>query len=273
MACTREVAIADHFPEGTAVLSPRRAFRYSVPPCPQGGPRNDDTRGFPPTPSDTVTSRNFHVRRSNPDILNFMALHNMTRTSELHAYFMTKVLLLLGQKSKPIVWQEVFYDGAVLPSDAIIQVWKTIGSKDMIAILAKRHKVIYSSSWYLDQLSNGGDWYNFYVYDPRRIIDSKSLNLEDIVGGEACMWGEVVDDTNFIARVWPRASAPAEVLWSALNPQYTLSNGSQIASRLEEHVCRMNRRGIRAQPANGPSALDTPLFTGIGLRYDVVLVQ
>lgn len=29
----------------------------------------------------------------------------MTKPSELHAYFMTKVIPLLGQKSKPIVWQ------------------------------------------------------------------------------------------------------------------------------------------------------------------------
>ncbi|XP_035437543.2 beta-hexosaminidase subunit beta [Spodoptera frugiperda] len=191
---------------------------------------------------------------SNPEIQKFMDNHKLTNNSELHAYFMTKVLPLLDQKSKPIVWQEVFFNNVTLPSDAIVQVWHPSGPKDMIAILSKRHKVIYSSSWYLDQLHNGGDWVYFYVFDPRRILDSKLYKLEDIVGGEACMWGELVDDTNFIARVWPRASAAAEVLWSALDPQYTISNGSQIASRLEEHVCRMNRRGVRAQPANGPSA-------------------
>ncbi|CAH1636777.1 unnamed protein product [Spodoptera littoralis] len=191
--------------------------------------------------------------KSNPDILNFMARHNMTRTSELHAYFMTKVLLLLGQKSKPIVWQEVFYNGVVLPSDAIIQVWKTIGPQDMIAALKANHKVIYSASWYLDYLSNGGDWYKLYNVDPRQMIPKryKELDLNKILGGEACMWGEVVDDRNLISRVWPRSSAVAEKLWSA-ESRYNNSITDAVRRRLEEHTCRMNRRGVHAQPPNGP---------------------
>lgn len=44
-------------------------------------------------------------RTSNPEIQKFMDNHKMTNNSELHAYFMTKVLPLLDQKSKPIVWQ------------------------------------------------------------------------------------------------------------------------------------------------------------------------
>ncbi|XP_022826941.1 beta-hexosaminidase subunit beta-like [Spodoptera litura] len=190
--------------------------------------------------------------RSNPDILNFMARNNMTRTSELHAYFMTKVLRLLGQKSKPIVWQEVFYNGVALPSDAIIQVWKTIGPQDMIAALKANHKVIYSASWYLDYLSNG--WHKLYKVDPRQMIPKryKELDLNKILGGEACMWGEVVDDRNLISRVWPRSSAVAEKLWSAESPRYNNSITKELNCRMEEHTCRMNRRGVHAQPPNGP---------------------
>jgi hexosaminidase len=62
------------------------------------------------------------------------------------------------------------------------------------------------------------------------------------------MWTEAVNQHNIIARVWPRASAVAEKLWSAQEV-----NDTQGAKpRLEEHACRMNHRGIAAQPPNGP---------------------
>ncbi|KAH9632776.1 hypothetical protein HF086_015975 [Spodoptera exigua] len=239
----------------------------------------------------------------------------MSRTSELHAYFMSKVLPLLGQKSKPMVWQEVFDEGVALPSDAIIQVWKRIGAEDMVRILSKGHKVIYSASWYLDRLSNGGDWNHLYIYDPRLLIPHyKGLKLEDVVGGEAfehfsqvlqakhkviysaswyldylhnggdwdkfytvdprqmiprhykdldlnnilggeaCMWGEAVDDRNLISRVWPRSSAVAEKLWSSESPRFSFFRNIaiEVNRRLEEHACRMNRRGVHAQPPTGP---------------------
>lgn len=62
------------------------------------------------------------------------------------------------------------------------------------------------------------------------------------------MWGESVNDYNVISRVFPRASAAAEILWS----QYNASTEAWAERRLEEHTCRMNKRGIAAQPPNGP---------------------
>lgn len=53
--------------------------------------------------------------------------------------------------------------------------------------------------------------------------------------------------TNVHPRIWPRASAAAERLWSK---DIDTLNGA--AKRLEEHTCRMNRRLIPAQPPNGP---------------------
>lgn len=62
------------------------------------------------------------------------------------------------------------------------------------------------------------------------------------------MWGEVVDNANILQRIFPRASATAEKLWS----QADVTNVDEAMERMEEHYCRMRLRNIPAQPPNGP---------------------
>lgn len=109
------------------------------------------------------------------------------------------------------------------------------------------YQAILSSCWYLDYLSNGGDWQKYYLCDPNDFPgDEQQQSL--VIGGTACMWAESVDDTNVLQRIFPRVSAAAEKLWS----QENVNDMNDAARRLEEHACRMRARGIPAQPPNGP---------------------
>ncbi|XP_013162989.1 PREDICTED: beta-hexosaminidase subunit beta-like [Papilio xuthus] len=189
--------------------------------------------------------------RSNPEIREYMQ-ENGLKVEELHALFMQNTIPLLADGSKIVVWQDVFDENVPLTSDTLIQVWKDEWIHEMVKVLKTGHRVLFSSSWYLNYLQD--EWPMLYMADPRRMVRDETDNNTlpaGVIGGEACMWGEKVDDRNVISSVWPRASAVAERLWSAPTLGET-SPRPEVYQRIEEHVCRMNRRGIAAQPASGP---------------------
>lgn len=198
----------------------------------------------------------FSCWKSNPEINQWMAENGIADDYvALQSYYVQKLINhvdSLGLNS--IVWEEVFSNGVQLPKSTVVNVWISDDPKTTLKKVTEAgHPTIISAYWYLDILKTGGDWLKFYNADPQD-FDGTEEQKKLVLGGEACMWSEVVDENNLEPRVWPRASVAAEKFWSAKDTYKTeMGELWPVADRLQEQTCRMNRRGIKAQPPTGPS--------------------
>ncbi|XP_070497021.1 beta-hexosaminidase subunit beta-like [Chironomus tepperi] len=190
----------------------------------------------------------FECWQTNQGILNYMKEYNITSFVQLEEFYIQKLIDKVATLNAiPIVWQEVFTNGVRLPKGTIVHVWTGDRRKLLLKITEQKLPALLSSCWYLDHLSTGGDWVKFYNCEPLDFTVKEDLR-KYVLGGEACMWSEVVDDSNIVQRIFPRASATAEKLWSPMN----VVDIEDAKSRMEEHYCRMRMRNINAQPASGP---------------------
>jgi hexosaminidase len=111
-------------------------------------------------------------------------------------------------------WDEILAPG--MPKDSVIQSWR---GQDSLAAAAKQgYSGILSSGYYLDAMAPAK---KYYSVDPMSDADA-TLDADQqkrILGGEACMWAEFITDDNIDSRIWPRAAAISERLWSASQVQ------------------------------------------------------
>ena len=114
-------------------------------------------------------------------------------------------------------------------------------------------RALLSDGWYLDrQVPVDGKegwfwldtWRHMYSVEPTAGIHLTPAQEALILGGEACMWSEQVDATSFPSRVWPKACAVAERLWSAKN----VTDIADASTRLMVHRCRMSAKGSPVGP-------------------------
>merc|ERR1712226_1739172 len=189
----------------------------------------------------------YNCWESNPVYKQFIDQNNLDGYAGLESYYVKKLLELvekLPNKRQSIVWQEVFDNGLNISKTAVVNVWKSGGYKDELStVTASGYDVMLSAPWYLNYISYGEDWKNYYSVEPLDFNGSDEQK-EHFVGCEACMWGEYVDDTNFVSRTWPRAAAVAERAWSSKDT--TDVNDAEL--RLGEFRCRLLERGLQAEP-------------------------
>jgi len=174
--------------------------------------------------------------KANPRIQTFMREHNLKDTTALQNYFNQRLLKILEKHGKHMVgWDEILTPD--LPKDIVVQSWRGF---DSLAAGAKNgYNSILSAGYYLNLMSSAE---THYLVDP--LPQANDLSPEQqgrILGGEACMWTEQTTPQDIDSRIWPRAAAIAERLWSPRD----VNNVDDMYRRLETESLRLEAVGLR----------------------------
>jgi len=174
---------------------------------------------------------------ANPAIQKFIADNHLKNNAGLQTYFTNRVgKILAAHDKKPVGWEEILNDG--LAPGSVIDAWR--GNGRALAAAAKAgYPVILSAGYYLDLNLHASD---MYLTDP--LPANTPLTPDEqklILGGEAPMWAEWVNAETIDSRIWPRAAAVAERLWS---PQ-TQRDVDDMYRRLAAISLRLDEAGLQ----------------------------
>ncbi|MBT2557365.1 family 20 glycosylhydrolase [Hymenobacter sp. ISL-91] len=170
--------------------------------------------------------------RGNPRIMAFAKAKKMLKsdgkTLDKHAlqtYFNRRVLTILTKYHKQMVgWDEILGPG--LPKNAVIQSWR--GKKGLYDAAKAGNPTILSNGYYLDLNLSAA---NAYGTDPLPADNPLTPAQQKLIlGGEAAMWSEFADSVIVDSRIWPRAAAVAERLWSARDVNNTADMYRRLAA-------------------------------------------
>jgi len=168
-------------------------------------------------------------------IREFKEQRGFATNEALQTYFNQRLLPILQRHGKRMVgWDEILQPG--LPTTSVVQSWRGRASLDSAARLG--YASILSSGYYLDH-QRTAEFH--YAVDP--LPAGGALTEEEaarILGGEACMWAEHVGPETIDSRIWPRAAAIAERLWSPRE----ITDVSDMYRRLEAAGARLEEVGV-----------------------------
>src|SRR5579883_2374203 len=166
------------------------------------------------------------------------------RTTGLQVYFNQRLLRIVEKYGKIMVgWDEILHPD--LPKAAVIQSWR--GQRSLADAAVQGYRGILSWGYYLDHLSPAAYHYGI---DPLAGATAQ-LTPEQaarVLGGEACMWAELVSAETVDSRVWPRTAAVAERFWSAAGVQDVDSMYDRMAAISRE----LEWTGVQHRADYGP---------------------
>lgn len=216
---------------------------------------------------------------TDPSIQNFLAKKG-TLSQVLEIFVNSTLPHILSLNRTVVYWEDVLLDDnvRVTPSslpveNVILQTWNN-GPNNTKRIVSSGYRAIVSSSdfYYLDcghgsflgndsrydqppgfDQGKGGSWcapfktwQTIYNYDITYGLNKVEAGL--VLGGEVALWSEQADSTVMDSRIWPRASAMAEALWSGNRDETGMKRFAEATDRLNEWRYRMVSRGIGAEP-------------------------
>ncbi|OAY40146.1 beta-hexosaminidase 2 [Manihot esculenta] len=218
--------------------------------------------------------------KADPTIKSFLS-DNGTLSQLLENFVKSTLPYIVSLNRTVVYWEDILLDDNVkvdasvlLPEHTILQTWNN-GPNNTKLIVSAGYRAIVSSSefYYLDcghgdflgndsqynQPPTGGDtgnggswcgpfktWQTIYNYDITYGLSQEEAKL--VLGGEVALWSEQADPTVLDARIWPRASAMAETLWSGNRDETGRKRYAEAMDRLNEWRYRMVSRGIGAEP-------------------------
>lgn len=200
------------------------------------------------------------VWKNNPAIREFMMKNNIADNHALQAYFVKRVQQILAKyKKQTIAWEEAFSKD--VSNKIMLQVWQNPAY--LQKAITNGNPVLISLGFYLDLFMPAFIHYNNPIY--------ASLSAQDeskIMGGEAAQWTEIANEYNIETRVWPRAAAIAERLWSpksVVNVEDMYRRLFVISSQLEESGLQHKAEYIQSlkRLANSDSITKLKCFTDL----------
>ena len=173
-----------------------------------------------------------------------------------------------AQGLRPLVWEELVleWDLPLPKDDVLVQTWTS--NATLRNVTAKGYKALFGDvdHWYLDcgygafidyndtaapkAVPTYADWCAtpqkswraVLAYDPTANLTDAQRQL--LAGGEVHLWGELTDAASLDGKVWPRAAAAAEVLWSG--PRGAAGVDEEATRRLADFRERLVAMGFGA---------------------------
>lgn len=169
-------------------------------------------------------------------IRDFKKRHNLAGNQDLQHYFNQRILEILTENGKKMVgWDEILHPQ--LPKSVLVQSWR----QDSLALTVRQgYNAILSRGYYLDHMRPASFHYSVDPQGDKGLTDDEKSR---VVGGEACMWSEFVNPENIESRIWPRAAAIAERLWSPAS----VNDVADLYRRLELIDRELTGLGLRHQ--------------------------
>jgi hexosaminidase len=181
---------------------------------------------------------------ANPKIQEFMRDRGIKSNGDLQAYFNRHMQAIVIKHGKIMMgWDEILSPD--LPKSAVIQFWR--GAASLAQAAQQGYSGLLSSGYYLDLNEPAS---RHYAVDAMT-GSTASLTPEQakrILGGEACMWAEYVSPENIDSRIWPRAAAIAERLWSA----HDVTDVDSMYQRLQQFSRRLDGLGLTHNSSYAP---------------------